>query len=90
MAESSVRPEPWSVQSEPTVAPKKRKHRGGKKRRTRRQSFAATAEQPEDGNVVADADRLEVPGSSGTRQSSFRRRNASMTSIESEALLDHR
>ncbi|TVY86505.1 putative metal ion transporter [Lachnellula willkommii] len=83
------RPEPTAIQSGEAAASnvtlkppkKKRNHRGGKKKRTRRQSFAASTE---DDNGT---------GSRPAERDSFYRvqgRNMSGTSIESEALLDHR
>ncbi|KAH8587063.1 hypothetical protein B0O99DRAFT_527432 [Bisporella sp. PMI_857] len=65
---------------------KKRNHRGGKKKR-RRQSFAVSVE---DGSGMPHSAR---PGNSSneTRTSFYNRgQNLSGTSIESEALLDHR
>ncbi|KAJ4334787.1 CorA metal ion transporter [Didymella glomerata] len=71
---------------------KKKKHRGGKKRRNRRQSFAATADMAADSND--DRPTLEdIAGHGNSRGStSFYglSRNLSNTSLESEALLDHR
>jgi magnesium transporter len=67
---------------------KKRKHRGGKKRRNRRQSFAATA-----GTLPTDdADEPRPSLAPPQASSSFYRLqgNHSNTSLESEALLDHR
>ncbi|TVY31840.1 putative metal ion transporter [Lachnellula subtilissima] len=76
------RPEPTAIQSgEAAASNATRNHRGGKKKRTRRQSFAASAE---DSNGT---------GSRSAARDSFYRvqgRNMSGTSIESEALLDHR
>ena len=81
-----------------TQAPKKRKHRGGKKKRNRRQSFAAPSE---DGSTVTE-DRGENPEgdninrlmSSGAPKPFYRlgqtSGNLSNTSLESQALLDHR
>lgn len=71
---------------------KKKKHRGGKKKRNRRQSFAATADigtgdMIDERPSLADMSR----GSHGRGSSSFYRNgNLSSTSLESEALLDHR
>lgn len=72
---------------------KKKKHRGGKKRRNRRQSFAA----PQDlgtGDMNDDRPSLaNIAGHDNSRGSSsfYRQRgNLSTTSLESEALLDHR
>lgn len=71
---------------------KKKKHRGGKKRRNRRQSFAANADLGADGSD--DRPTLEdIAGHGNSRGStSFYglSRNLSNTSLESEALLDHR
>ncbi|KAF2008443.1 cora-domain-containing protein [Aaosphaeria arxii CBS 175.79] len=68
---------------------KKRKHRGGKKRRNRRQSFATTAAA-----IGADDEAEEERPSlaNNPASSSFYRltENHSNTSLESEALLDHR
>lgn len=72
---------------------KKKKHRGGKKRRNRRQSFAATADLAH-GDGSTDRPSLEdIAGHGNSRGStSFYglSRNLSTTSLESEALLDHR
>ncbi|KAJ4366576.1 CorA metal ion transporter [Ascochyta clinopodiicola] len=72
---------------------KKKKHRGGKKRRNRRQSFAATADMGH-GDGSNDRPSLEdIVGHGNSRGStSFYglSRNLSNTSLESEALLDHR
>jgi magnesium transporter len=74
---------------------KKRKHRGGKKRRNRRQSFAATADTMGSGDMTEDhrPSLADVAGQSHSRHNaSFYRLhgNNSNTSLESEALLDHR
>ncbi|KAF2703167.1 hypothetical protein K504DRAFT_463795 [Pleomassaria siparia CBS 279.74] len=75
---------------------KKRKHRGGKKRRNRRQSFAATADTMGSGDMTDERhppNLADVAGQSHSRHdSSFYRLNGnrSNTSLESEALLDHR
>ena len=72
---------------------KKKKHRGGKKRRNRRQSFAATTDLGH-GDGSDDRPTLEdIAGHGNSRGStSFYglSRNLSNTSLESEALLDHR
>ncbi|EME42135.1 hypothetical protein DOTSEDRAFT_73054 [Dothistroma septosporum NZE10] len=80
-----------------TPKPKKKRHRGGRnhKRKNRRQSFAATSEATES---VIDGDEqrpslLETSRANASQQDSFYRvqgRNHSNTSLESEALLDHR
>ncbi|KAF2477679.1 cora-domain-containing protein [Lindgomyces ingoldianus] len=74
---------------------KKRKHRGGRKRRNRRQSFAATSEAMEAGDLTSEprAGLVDVTSQPHSRTtSSFYRlqANHSNTSLESEALLDHR
>lgn len=72
---------------------KKKKHRAGKKRRNRRQSFAATADM-DTGDMSNERPSLaDVSGHGNSRGSnSFYRsqNNLSSTSLESEALLDHR
>jgi magnesium transporter len=76
---------------------KKRKHRGKKSKRNRRQSFAAPSEGSSVPSAIPDimaeqtgADR----SNSGLRQPFYRLgqsgRNLSSTSLESEALFDHR
>ncbi|KAF2739560.1 cora-domain-containing protein [Polyplosphaeria fusca] len=77
------------------MAAKKRKHRGGKKRRNRRQSFAAPPSTVGDDDMAAEArpSLVDIAEQSSSRNSdSFYRlqRNTSSTSLESEALLDHR
>ncbi|KAF2031102.1 cora-domain-containing protein [Setomelanomma holmii] len=72
---------------------KKKKHRGGKKRKNRRQSFAASADIGT-GDMNDERPSLaNMGGNSNSRgSSSFYRLhgNLSNTSLESEALLDHR
>jgi magnesium transporter len=79
--------------SSPAPAKKKKTHRGGKKKRNRRQSFAASSdigtgdmndERPSLANVTGNA--RSRGSNSFYRMSS----NLSNTSLESEALLDHR
>nr|POE52021.1 putative metal ion transporter c17a12.14 [Quercus suber] len=71
---------------------KKKRHRAGKKRKNRRTSFAAPSETTE--SVVDRDDRPSLLDSRpSAQQSSFYRLqggNRSNTSLESEALLDHR
>lgn len=73
------------------VPRKKRNHRGGKKKRRRRQSFAASTE---DGSEMPHTPHSNRQGTSqSAARSSFYRmqaQNLSNTSMESEALLDHR
>jgi magnesium transporter len=73
---------------------KKKRHRAGKKRRNRRQSFAAPSESTA---AERDDDQPQRPTlttgrPSGTQTSFYRLKSAarSNTSLESEALLDHR
>ncbi|EON65556.1 hypothetical protein W97_04794 [Coniosporium apollinis CBS 100218] len=75
--------------------PKKKKHRAGKKhRRNRRQSFAAPSEDQTDNGDVEEGrpSLVEARQPSDHRQSFYRlgQANRSNTSLESEALLDHR
>lgn len=72
---------------------KKKRHRAGKKRRNRRQSFIA----PSDTNVETDQEQqrpslMESHRSSANQASFYRLQSAarSNTSLESQALLDHR
>jgi magnesium transporter len=85
---STLRPDPSASQGAPK---KKRSHRGGKKKRNRRQSFAVPSD---DGSGLPETSqsRVDVHGQSGARSNSFYRlqRNLSSTSFESETLLDHR
>ena len=75
--------------------PKKKRHRAGRKRRNRRQSFVAPSESTAT-NDLDDVDRrpslLDASRPSATRSSFYRLNGGarSNTSLESEALLDHR
>ncbi len=73
---------------------KKKKHRAGKKRRNRRQSFAAPSDQTDDTDTQAQRPGLRIVPESSASQSAFYRLGAhggrSNTSLDSEALLDHR
>ena len=71
---------------------KKKRHRAGKKRRNRRQSFIAQSDtatelEPDQRPSLADANRPSAAETSFYRLKSAARSN---TSLESEALLDHR
>jgi len=73
---------------------KKKKHRAGKKRRNRRQSFAASGDL-NTGDMSNERPSLtNVTGNNGNSRGSSRfyrsQNNLSNTSLESEALLDHR
>lgn len=79
---SSSAPPHKSADEPPRAPPKKRKgHRGGKKKRSRRKSFAILEG---DGQDELDDD------SSGQGFYQGPARNLSGTSLDSEALLDHR
>lgn len=69
---------------------KKKRHRAGKNRKKRRQSFAAPSETSE--AVVPEGRPSVIDTRQTTQQASFYRLNSnrSNTSLESEALLDHR
>lgn len=68
-------------QPQPEQPPKKRKgHRAGKKKRQRRKSFA----------ILDDENRSELGEASGEGLYQIPSANLSGTSIDSEALLDHR
>lgn len=72
---------------------KKKKHRGGKKKRNRRQSFAAPSDIGTEDMNDERPSLANVTGNSRSRGStSFYQMhsNLSSTSLESEALLDHR
>lgn len=81
----AIRPEPTGIQTAPR---KKRNHRGGKKKRARKQSFAVSTE---DGSGLPETSHRRQ-SQHATRESLYRLqgRNVSNTSIDSEALLDHR
>lgn len=83
--------------SNPNDSKKKKKHRGGKKRRNRRQSFAAPSEasgmQSLDGGRHEDPLIEEPQDSAQTLRPPFYKSNTgnlSGTSLNSDALLDHR
>jgi magnesium transporter len=72
---------------------KKKKRRAGKKKRNRRQSFAAPSDDSPMPTVRSNHDLLNIPGHSGNSPPFYRGpggRNLSETSLDSEALLDHR
>ncbi len=80
----------------PPGARRKRTRRGGRNKRNRRQSFATPSE---DAGTVdpsrSNHDLLDVPGSSTARPPLYKLgqsggRNFSSTSLDSQALLDHR
>jgi magnesium transporter len=77
----------------PNDAPKKKKtHRGGKKKRNRRQSFAANVDLAQGDSMeerpsLANVSHGQSRGSNGFYRTHS---NLSNTSLESEALLDHR
>jgi len=70
--------------------PKKKRHRAGKNRKKRRPSFVAESEVSE---AVEGEGRPSIADARATQEASFyrlRQGNRSNTSLESEALLDHR
>ena len=74
---------------------KRRGHRGGKKKKARRQSFALGNEQDGAPNPDRSAHDSHAASTSGTPRPSFYRlgqsgRNLSSASLDSQALLDHR
>lgn len=83
-------------QVEQTAASKRRRnHRGGKRKKSRRQSFALAAEDGDDDHPAASSHNPREPSSSNTPRPPFYKlgqsgRNLSSTSLDSEALLDHR
>ncbi|KAF4554616.1 Metal ion transporter-like protein 1 [Elsinoe fawcettii] len=99
-APSSARPgpnptDPAQTQGHTESMPaKKKKHRGGRKRRNRRQSFAAPSESTVNDNEEPDRrpSLLDGPRPTPASGSFYRLKNdnRSNTSLESEALLDHR
>ena len=83
---ATLRPEAAGPQ---TIPKKKRNnHRGGRKKRARRQSFAVS----NDGAGMPETSSSRREGENTARASFYRLqgRNMSNTSIESDALLDHR
>ena len=83
-------------QAEQTAVSKRRRnHRGGKRKKGRRQSFAVTGEDRGDGNTAASNQGVREQSKSNAPMPPFYRlgqsgRNLSSTSLDSEALLDHR
>ncbi|KAF2147234.1 uncharacterized protein K452DRAFT_3873 [Aplosporella prunicola CBS 121167] len=94
---ASATSQPYGQPSHDSPAPKssskRKKNRGGKKRR-RRQSFAAPSDHIDAVSDAAAAGRpslADVTSEQATRDSFYRLvTNRSNTSLESEALLDHR
>jgi magnesium transporter len=73
--------------------PKKKRHRGGKKHKKRRQSFAPALEPDETPSERPSLMDLPERTSEEARESFYRLgrgQRGSATSLESEALLDHR
>ncbi|KAF2835156.1 cora-domain-containing protein [Patellaria atrata CBS 101060] len=88
----STSPDANGTQSSQTVPTtrKKKRHRAGKKRRNRRQSFAALSDTTENPEIIVERPTMESTPS-GSRENFYRLgRVLSSTSLESEALLDHR
>jgi magnesium transporter len=75
------------------IPKKKRNHRGGRKKRARKQSFALSTEDGSVSGMPEPSQSYRNGNSQSAARPSFYRlqgRNISNTSIESEALLDHR
>ena len=85
-----------TVTEESAALKKRRNHRGGKKKRNRRQSFAPTPDNPGLGEGSRSNHDLLTASMSATPRPPFYRlgqsggRNLSETSLDSQALLDHR
>src|SRR2546423_3205312 len=84
-----------SVPQAPADGRKKRKHRGGKKKRNRRQSFAAPLEDFSLPTLEEGPPLLEEPSNASAARMSFYRRgqsscNLSSTSLDREVLFYHR
>ena len=83
-------------QADQAAASKRRRnHRGGKRKKGRRQSFALAAEDRGDGNPAAANQAILDQSSANAPMAPFYRlgqsaRNLSSTSLDSQALLDHR
>ncbi|KAI9701764.1 MAG: CorA metal ion transporter [Candelina mexicana] len=81
-------------QSQPAGGSKKRKnHRSGRKKRNRRQSFAPSSENGEGVPIQStrpDDNLRDIQESEAAQPSFYGRGNLSSTSLDSEALLDHR
>ncbi len=85
-----------AAQGDPSAASKRRNHRGGKKKKkNRRQSFLPAAAE-EDVDLARSSQNQHEPTTSTTPRPPFYRlgqsggRNLSETSLDSNALLDHR
>ena len=85
-----------AAQGDPNTGGKRRNHRGGKKKKkNRRQSFLPAAAE-EEGDPAGPSENLREPATSTTPRPPFYRlgrsggRNLSETSLDSNALLDHR
>lgn len=72
------------------TARKKRNHRGGKKKRSNKQSFASPSEEDVSAVLETSEDRKNKQSMARSPLHKLQGRNSSNTSLESEALLDHR
>ena len=94
MLSSSTAPQPAQNAPSDPPPPKKKKHRGGRKnKKNKRQSFNAPSEvtdEPEE--IEQRPSLLDTPSRSSQNAQFYRLQsgNRSNTSLESEALLDHR
>lgn len=69
---------------------KKRNHRGGKKKRSRKPSFASPSEEDVAAVLETTEDRKNKQSTARSPLHRLQGRNSSNTSLESEELLDHR
>ncbi|KAL8753008.1 MAG: hypothetical protein Q9184_005550, partial [Pyrenodesmia sp. 2 TL-2023] len=81
--------------SENSASKKRRNHRGGKRKKSRRQSFAVPNEEDEAAEPAGSKHDAPPPQSSSSARPPIYRlgqsgRNLSSTSLDSQALLDHR
>ena len=84
-----------TTQLEGAVPRKRRNHRAGKKKRARRQSFAAPPDDLSAAEGSRSTELLDAPQSGNGRPPFYRLGqsgggNLSQTSMDSQALLDHR
>ena len=85
-----------TIHEEPAAFKKRRKNKSGKKKKNRRQSFAPPLDNPGIGEASrSNHDLLETSMSATPRPPFYRLgqssgRNLSETSLDSQALLDHR
>jgi magnesium transporter len=91
--QSPLRPAIQGEASSGSTGSKKKKHRAGRKRKNRRQSFAAPSEENDEPMSAAERPGLEDVPEAPHEPSFYKlgnRATKSNESLESEALLDHR